>query len=112
MATVRMAAGNLLGTVADTAGAISATMNTLNGGVSILNDMVQNVKHKRREATLVEMISFRDNLIDDASLDAVKRAENIMSYIGNDVNKQEKFNEFSEKLKSAFVEYDKKSNEE
>lgn len=108
MATVRMAAGNMLSTIADTANAVSTTMNTISGGISILNDMVQNVKNKRRESTLVEMISFRDNLINDASLDAVKREENIKSYIGNDENKQKSFIEFSEKLTNAFKVYDQK----
>jgi hypothetical protein len=109
MATVRMAAGNMLSTVADTANTVSTVMNTVSGGVSILNDMVQNVKNKRREATLVEMVSFRDNLINDASLDAVKREENIRSYIGNDEAKQDVFNKFHEKLVNTFVAYDKKS---
>lgn len=108
MATVRMAAGNLLGTVADTANALSTTMNTVAGGISILNDMVNNVKNKRRESTLVEMISFRDNLINDASLDAVKREENIQNYIGNDPAKQQSFQEFQEKLQTAFKAYDQK----
>lgn len=108
MATVRMAAGNLLGTVADTANALSTTMNTVAGGVSIFNDMVNNIKNKRRESTLVEMISYRDNLINDASLDAVKREENIRSYIGNDEAKQKSFNEFHNKLQTAFEQYDNK----
>lgn len=111
MATVRMAAGNLLGTVADTANAISTTMNTVAGGVSILNDMVNNIKNKRRESTLVEMISYRDNLINDASLDAVKREENIRSYIGSDEGKQKSFNDFHSKLEAAFEDYDKKNSE-
>lgn len=112
MATVRMAAGNLLSTVADTANTVSTTMNTISGGVSILNDMVQSIKNKRRESTLVEMISYRDNLINDASLDAVKREENIRSYIGEDSTKQESFNNFHEKLLNAFQIYDKKQSEE
>lgn len=112
MATVRMAAGNLLSTVADSANTISTVMNTVSGGVGILNDMVQNVKNKRRESTLVEMISFRDNLINDASLDAVKREENIRSYIGNDEGKQTAFNNFHQKLENAFKAYDQKSEEE
>lgn len=112
MATVRMAAGNLLGTIADTANALSTTMNTVAGGVSILNDMVNNVKNKRRESTLVEMISYRDNLINDASLDAVKREENIRSYIGNDEEKQKSFNIFHGKLEAAFEAYDRKNSEE
>lgn len=109
MATVRMAAGNLLSTVADTANTVSTTMNTISGGVSILNDMVQNIKNKRRESTLVEMISFRDNLINDASLDAVKREENIRSYLGTDEGKLKSFSEFTAKLENAFKTYDQKS---
>ncbi len=109
MATVRMAAGNLLSTVADTANTVSVLANTISGSVSILNDMVQNVKNKRRESTLVEMISFRDNLINDASLDAVKREENIRSYIGSDEGKMESFQKFQEKLITAFKLYDKNS---
>ncbi len=112
MATVRMAAGNLLGTIADTANTISTLANTVSGGVSILNDMVSNVRDKRRETTLVEMISFRDNLVNDASLDAVKREENIRNYIGNDPGKQQSFLKFQEKLQLAFEAYDKKPIEE
>jgi len=107
MATARMAAGNVLGVVTDVANTISVTSNTIANGVGILNDMVINLKRKRQESNLVEMISFRDNLINDASLDAVKREENIRSYIGNDEAKQESFTKFHEKLTSAFETHDK-----
>lgn len=107
MATARMAAGNVLGVVTDVANTISVTSNTIANGVGILNDMVQNIKNKRQESNLVEMISFRTNLMSDAALDAVKREENIRSYIGNDEGKQESYNSFHAKLEQAFEKYDK-----
>jgi len=107
MATARMAAGNVLGVVTDVANTISVTSNTIANGVGILNDMVQNIKNKRQEGNIVEMISFRQTLIEDASLNAVKREENIRAYIGNDEGKQESYNKFTEKLNAAFVAYDK-----
>jgi hypothetical protein len=107
MATARMAAGNVLGVVTDVANTISVTSNTIANGVGILNDMVQNLKNKRQESNLVEMISFRTNLMSDAALDAVKREENIRSYIGQDTAKQESYNQFHNKLEKAFETYDK-----
>jgi len=107
MATARMAAGNVLGVVTDVATVISTTSNTISNAVGILNDMVSNVKTKRQDSNLVEMISFRDNLINDASLDAVKREENIRLYIGSDEGKQEAFTKYHEKLTNAFVKHDK-----
>lgn len=107
MATARMAAGNVLGVVTDVANTISVTSNTIANGVGILNDMVQNLKNKRQESNLVEMISFRNNLMSDASLDAVKREEAIRSYIGNDESKQKSYNDFHSKLQEAFKLYDK-----
>ena len=107
MATARMATGNVLGVITDVANTISVTSNTLANGVGILNDMVQNLKNKRQESNLVEMISYRSNLINDASVDAVKREENIRAYIGNDEVKQETFTAFHKKLEEAFVVFDK-----
>lgn len=107
MATVRMAAGSVLGTVTDTANAISSTVNTISGGMGILNDMVTTMRNKRQESTLVEMISYRSNLISDAALEQVKREENIRNYIGSDPAKQEAYNNFSNKLNEAFTNYDK-----
>ena len=107
MATARMAAGNVLGVVTDVANTVSVLSNTISNGVGIVNDMVQNLKNKRQESNIVEMISFRNNLMSDASLDAVKREENIRSYIGNDESKQKSYNEFHTKLEKAFELYDK-----
>lgn len=107
MASARMAAGGVLSVVTDLANTISVTSNTIANGVGILNDMVQNIKNKRQEGTLVEMITFRQTLIEDASLNAVKREEAIRAYIGNDQVKQDAYNQFSDKLKEAFNKYDK-----
>ena len=106
MATIRMATGNVLGTIADTANAVSSVVNTVAGGAAILNDYVTRMRDKGRESSLVEMISFRDNLINDASLDAVKREENIRAYIAGDEGRQTSFNNFSKKLEEAFQKYD------
>ena len=107
MATARMATGNVLGVITDVASTISTVSNTVSNGVGILNDMVQNLKTKRQQSNLVEMISFRTNLMSDASVDAVKREENIRAYIGNDEHKQECYNNFHKKLEEAFVQFDK-----
>lgn len=111
MATLRTTTGSLLGTVTDTANTISTLANTISGGVNILNDMVQSTRTKRNEANTVEMISFRDNLFNDASLDAVKREETIRAYIGNDELKQDSFKKFYTKLTSAFEKSDKENSE-
>jgi hypothetical protein len=107
MATARMAAGNVLGVVTDVANTISVTSNTIANGVGILNDMVVNLKTKRQESNMVEMISFRTNLMSDAALDAVKREENIRAYIGQDTVKQDSYNNFHKKLTDAFEKFDK-----
>lgn len=107
MATARMATGNVLGVITDVASTISVTSNTIANGVGILNDMVQNLKAKRQESNIVEMISFRTNLMTDASVDAVKREETVRAYIGSDTVKQEVYNKFHEKLELAFETYDK-----
>lgn len=111
MATVRMAAGNLLGTVADTANAISVTANTISGGVEILNDMVNTIKNKRRESTLVEMKDYRKVLKEQASLNAVKREQEIRSYIGTDEEKAKSYNNYMSELDKMFEEYDRKNSE-
>lgn len=111
MATLRTATGSVLGLVTDTASSVSTIANTISGGVNILNDMVQSTRVKRQEANIVEMISFRDNLINDASLDAVKREENIRMYIGNDEGKQKSFNNFQLKLQAAFDKHDQQNSD-
>lgn len=112
MANIRTASGAALGTVTDLANTLSTTANTVSGGINILNDMVQNIKTKRQDANLVEMITYRDNLINDASVEAVKREEVIRTYIAEDTVKQEKFTEFHNKLTSAFKDHDKINSEQ
>ena len=112
MATLRTAAGNVLSTVSDGAQTISNTFNTLSGGVSILNGMVQHIRLKQTYQHEVDLASFEDNLLKDASLDAVKREENIRSYIGNDTTKQELFNEFHQKLSDRIAILKKAENPE
>lgn len=107
MANARMAAGGILGVITDVSNTLSTTSNTISNGVGILNDMVQNIKTKRQESNIVEMIGFRDTLIEEASIAAVKREENIRSYIGSDEVKQTAYNEYHAKLRDAFVTFDK-----
>ncbi|QDP54376.1 MAG: hypothetical protein Unbinned4120contig1000_28 [Prokaryotic dsDNA virus sp.] len=107
MATLRTATGSVLGVVTDTAGAVSSAANTISGSMGILNDMVTTARRKRKETTIVEMITFRNNLIQDSALDQVKREETIRTYIGNDEEKQKSFNAFEQKLNAAFEKHDK-----
>lgn len=107
MANARMAAGGLLGVITDVSNTISTTSNTISNGVGILNDMVQNIKTKRQESNIVEMIGFRDTLIEEASIAAVKREENIRAYIGNDEGKQKSYTDYEAKLRNAFIQFDK-----
>jgi hypothetical protein len=107
MATTRMAAGGLLSVITDVSTTISTVSNTVSNGVGILNDMVQNIKQKRQEGNIVEMLDYRDTIIENAQLNKVKREENIRAYIGQDQVKQDVFNNYGEKLREAFVKYDK-----
>ena len=111
MATLRTATGSVLGVVTDTAGAVSSAANTISGSMGILNDMVTTARKKRQETTVVEMLTFRTNLIQDSALDQVKRQETIRTYIGNDEAKQEAFNDFETKLNEAFQQHDKATKE-
>lgn len=112
MATARMAGGNVLGVITDVSATISTVSNTVSNSVSILNDMVNNLKTKREESYISEMISFRDNLKEEATLAAVKREENIRNYIGNDKAKQDVYNNYMKKLDEAYVAYDKKKQQD
>lgn len=112
MATVRMAAGNLLGTVSDTANAISTTMNTVAGGISILNSKVQVMHQKQRIAGIAEIENFEEQLIKNSNLENVKLEETVRAYIGNDPEKQAAYNKYDEKLRAAIAKFRKESTEE
>lgn len=112
MTSLRMAGSQVLGTVSDTASAISSTVNALAGGMNIINDYVTTARNKQREANVVSMTTFRQQLMEDATLEAVKRQENIANYIGNDPTKTAAYDKFWEKLQKEFDKYDNKITEE
>lgn len=87
-------------------------MNTISGGISILNSMVQNIKLKREEDHLAEMIDYRETRIKEADIAHVKREEEIRNYIGNDPEKAKCFNEFDARLRKAYAEYDARKKSE
>ena len=110
MATLRMAAGSMLGAVTDTANAASSVVSAISGSAGILNDYVTRARQNQQEAAVVHGISYRQNLMEDASIEAVKREENIRNYIGNDEGKKSSFSNFFTKLEQAFEVHDNKKN--
>lgn len=102
MATARLAIGNVLGVVSDASTAVSSVFSTINGGASMLNDYVARQRIKQQDTTKIELHQFRKHLIQDATIENLKREETVRAYVGNDAEKQKSYNEYLEELNNLF----------
>lgn len=112
MATLRMATGQVLGTVANTAASISSIVNTVSEAAGMGNDYVTRARNKAQEAAVVDTVNFREGIIRQANLEATKGELEILSFVGNDENKASIYNKYDEKMRAAFAKYDQKKSEQ
>lgn len=75
-ATGRMTLGAIFGTVGTAAGAVSSTLDTIVGGVSMLDSYVKDASIRQQKRSTIEMSEFADQLLDEAAqLQALRRTQ-------------------------------------
>lgn len=108
MASVRMAAGSVLGTITDTATAVSSIVNTASGSLMMLNDYVTRQRAHQQTRAIIETEDFEARLLEETSNDITQRREKIDTYLDAKEGRRAIYNAAHEKL-SAAIELHKKA---
>lgn len=106
MATARMAMGTALGTITDTAIAVSSVMTTASDSIGMVHNYVRHARNKQEETQLVDMLSFRDRLIEDTAKEATQRQEEILNYLHGNPERQRLYESAQARLVDAFQKFD------
>lgn len=108
MASTRMAFGAIMGTITNTASAVSDLANTVGDSVGMLNKFVESASIDQRERHVVHRTTFREQLIREASMEIAKGdAETLVFCKESEENKQ-LFENAQSKLLAAFDNFDGK----
>lgn len=101
MASLATAASSVFDMVGQTSGAVVSAVNTVAGGMSMLNDFVTAQRVMQSKRLTLGTIEYDDVILENASLDALKREESIKSYVGSDSAKAVSYQAHHDRLKAA-----------
>ena len=101
MATAKLAASSLMDVVTSTSGAIISTANTISATVGWAESAMNHIRVKQADAHKVELIDYRENLMDESALAVAKREEKLRTQIGDNTKMQDSFNKHRAKLEKA-----------
>lgn len=77
MANARVATAALLGTVTDTATAISGMVNTIAGSMDMANAFVRNQQAKQRLTHTLDLATFEKRKLEELSVETAQRKKQI-----------------------------------
>jgi hypothetical protein len=80
--SVRATAGAVLGTVTDTAAAISNTVNTISGAVNMANQFVQSASLDQKDRQVIHRKTFRDTLLRESRMSVARSNNEVLSFVG------------------------------
>jgi len=80
MATTRMAFGSILGTVTDTAEAVSNLVKTAGLGIGMINDFVADASLDQKDRGKVHRKVFRAALLRDSKLEVAKSNLDVLKF--------------------------------
>ena len=103
MATARMALGSVLGTVTDTATAISSIVSTITDGSGMMHDYVKDARNKQKLRIVADQDDYVTRLATERAKENVQRKVDIIEWCGNDTNKQTMFNDELTRLEKLFA---------
>lgn len=83
MANARVATGAILSTVTDTANAVSGVVNTISGGLDMLNSFVRHNQAKQRIDQLVDTELHKERLMETIALETAERKNQIAQALAN-----------------------------
>lgn len=109
MATTRMALGALLGTVTDTAKAVSDLVTTCGDGIGMLHATVHQASDHQRQRHVADNVSFREELITESSLRIAATGAQALAFCRQGDDEAKLFEDAQSKLLEAFAKFDGKS---
>lgn len=93
MATFGNATSGLFDVVAQTSNTLVSAVNTISGGIGMLNDYVTAQRDNQTMRLAAESVNYGKTLATQAALDAYKRERQVREIVGNDEAAQKTFNE-------------------
>lgn len=103
MATARMAISSVLGTVTDTATAVSSIVSTISDGTGMLHDYVKDARRVQQDRMILNKDDSRVRLVEERAKENVQRKMDIIEWCGESTVKQEYFNEEITRLNKLFT---------
>lgn len=106
MATTRMAVGSILGTVTDTANAVSDLVKTTGLGIGMLNNAVLNMSVDQKERQVAHRATFRSTIVREASMEIAKGNAEALAFCRESEDNKTLFETAQSQLLTAFENYD------
>lgn len=103
MAQARVAGAAILGTVTDTANAVSGLVNSVSGGLDMVNNYVRHMKEKQRFDQHADMLTYKERRVEELSVEEAERKKKIGDLL-KDPELTEYYNSAYAKLKSLLSE--------
>lgn len=112
MATVRMAAGSVLGTVTDTANAVSSIVKSVSSGAQMLNVYVEQQLKNQTIRNVLNEVTFVENIIEENAFESTQRREKINAYLDANPRRAEIYAVAHKQLSDALANHNKTENGE
>lgn len=81
MASIKLAAGTVLDTVANTAKVVSDTAQTLSGAVSMANRFIESASIDQKDRQLIHRKIFRDELLRNSRISIAQSNKEVVDFI-------------------------------
>jgi len=81
MASIKLAAGTVLDTVANTAKVVSDTAQTLSGAVGMANRFIESASVDQKDRQLIHRKTFRDTLLRESRINIAQSNKEVVDFI-------------------------------
>lgn len=99
---LRMTASSVLGSIQETAEAVTSIVNTVTTTVHILNDTVTDQRKKNLERIAVSNVGYRDKLLTEQKLEILRRDISTKEFLETNEEYKEMWTEIDEKFVGIF----------
>ena len=100
--TLRATTSAVLGTVTETAEALTSTVNTIATGVHMINDTVTDLRQKNLDRIAVSNVGYRESLLDNAKKEILLRKVEIKNFLDQDPQHLSMWNEIEKEFENVF----------
>ena len=108
MATTRMAFGAVLGTITDTAKAVSDLVTTAGDGIGMLHATVHQASQHQKQRHVADNVSFREELVTESSMRIAATGATALAFCRESDDNKQLFEDAQAKLLEAFATFDSK----